>query len=630
MVDKRRPARPRATSGAQKRNTRAHARSHSSSRPRTNSRARSNNSPARRNSGRKGGSVASVSNVNPTIVVDPKDIKPIAKDALRVIVVGGAEEVGRNCTLLEYGNDIIIIDMGLQFPNEDMPGVDYIIPNLSYVKGKEKNIRGVIITHGHYDHIGAIPHVVPNIGNPTIYGLPITNAIIRRRQTDFDTPKLNIKDLNVDSVIKLGNFEVSFFHINHNIPDSVGILVKTPTTTLVHTGDWKFDFHPVGEEAADFQKIALIGRDGVDILMGDSTNASIPGHTISEAVVGEELERLIEKAPGRLIIGTFASLLSRVKQIIELAEKHGKVVAVEGYSMKTNVEIAKQVGFIKCKSSTLIKSNKMADYPDDKVIVLCTGAQGEKNAVLMRIANNEHRFITVKKGDTVVFSSSVIPGNENSVQRVYDTLYRKGARVINYKMMDIHAGGHGRKEDIKMMISLFKPEHYIPIEGSHFMLRDNADIAYSLGYSEDKVFVTDNGQIMDFKGKRGIQRREKCPSHYIFVDGLGVGDVSEVVLRDRNELASGGMIVIIAQVDGTTGKLIGAPDIISRGFVHMRDNRKLIMEVKDLVKRTVSDNDSTSAADDDYIRANIRNAVGEHILQRTNRRPMILPVVMQV
>lgn len=569
--------------------------------------------------------------VDETFVVHPKDVKPVDDGVLRVVVLGGCEEVGRNCTLLEYGNDIILIDMGLQFPEEDMPGIDYIIPNTAYLRGKEKRIRGVIITHGHYDHIGAIPHVLPKIGNPPIYGLPITNAIIRKRQTDYKGyPKLNIHDLKVDDKIKLGKFEVSFFHINHNIPDSVGIVVETPTTRLVHTGDWKFDFHPVGEERADFQRIALIGAKGVDVLMGDSTNASIPGHTISEKIVGEEIERIIEKAPGRLIIGTFASLLSRVKQIIELAEKHGKFVAVEGYSMKTNTEIAKEVGFIKCKASTLIASNHMDKYPDDKIVILCTGAQGESNAALMRIANNEHRFVCIRKGDTVVFSSSIIPGNESTVQKVYDTLYRRGAKVINYHMMDVHAGGHGRQEDLKLMLSLMKPKYYIPIEGNHFMLKDNADIAYSLGWDEEHVFVADNGQLMEFKDGRGAMRKEKVPTNYVFVDGLGVGDVSDVVLRDRNELASDGMIVVIAQVEQKTGKLVGQPDIISRGFVHMKENRDLIMGIKKVVQKSATSVDPKSTADDDYIRRQIRNEVGQYILQKTNRRPMILPVVIGV
>lgn len=549
---------------------------------------------------------------------------------LRVIVLGGLEEVGRNCTLLEYGDDIILIDLGLQFPLEDMPGVDYIIPNVGYLRGKEKHIRGVIITHGHYDHIGGIPHLIPQLGNPPIYGLPITNAIIKRRQEDFKTAKLNINNVKVGDEIKLGKFTVSFFHINHNIPDAVGILVKTPTTTLAHTGDWKFDFHPVGVAPADFQDIALIGKAGVDILMGDSTNAKNAGHTISEREVGEHMERLIEKAPGRIIIGTFASLLSRVKQVVEIAERLGKVVAIDGYSMKTNVEIAKELGFIKCNQKTLIGIDKTDDYPDNKVVVMCTGAQGESNAVLMRIANNEHRFVRIKEGDTVVFSSSVVPGNEASVQRVTDTMYRRGANVINYKMLDIHASGHAAQEDIKLMLMLFKPTFYIPIEGNHFLLRENAKVAYSLGWDKERVFVADNGQLMEFKKDKGIMRKEKVPTDYVFVDGLGVGDVSDVILRDRNELAADGMIVIVTQMESKTGKLVGQPDIISRGFVHMKENRELLLGIREAVAKSMTSKDPKQTADDDYIRQNIRNNVGQFVLQKTNRRPMVLPVVISV
>jgi ribonuclease J len=622
---KARSSKPRPKRSSSQKDQRPQASRAGKARNKTNRKAPASRSRSHNNRPKR------ITHSDETFVVHPKDIKPPNADVLRVIVLGGCEEVGRNCTLLEYGNDIILIDMGLQFPEEDMPGVDYIIPDTTYLRGKEKRIRGVIITHGHYDHIGAIPHVMPKIGNPPIYGLPITNAIIRKRQTDYKGyPQLNMNDLKIDDTIKLGNFKVSFFHINHNIPDSVGILVETPTTRLVHTGDWKFDFHPVGEDRADFQKIAMIGHEGVDVLMGDSTNAPVPGHTISEKVVGEEIERIIEKAPGRIIIGTFASLLSRVKQIIELAEKHGKVVAVEGYSMKTNVEIAKEVGFIKCRASTLIPSTQIGKYPDNKVVILCTGAQGEPNAALMRISNNEHRFVRVQEGDTVVFSSSIIPGNESSVQRVYDTLYRRGAKVINYRMMDVHAGGHGKQEDLKLMISLIKPKYYVPIEGNHFMLKDNAGLAYSLGWDKEHVFVADNGQIMEFKGDRGVMRKEKVPTNYIFVDGLGVGDVSDVVLRDRNELASDGMVVIITQIEQKTGKLVGQPDIISRGFVHMKENRDLIMGIKEIVTKSASSSDPTSSADDDYIRQQIRNEVGKFILQKTNRRPMILPVVIGV
>lgn len=553
-----------------------------------------------------------------------------AGDKLRVMVLGGCEEVGRNCTLIEYKNDIILIDMGLEFPNDEMPGVDYIIPNMTYLKGKEKNVRGVIITHGHYDHIGAIPHTVPYIGNPPIYALPMSAAIIKRRQQDFHTRPLNIKSTKIDDVLQLGQLKVSFFHINHSIPDAAGIIVESPVGTVCHTGDWKFDFHPTGTHHADFQKIAEIGKKGVICLMGDSTNASKPGQQISEKVIGEELERIIEKAPGRLIIGTFASLLGRVKQIIEISEALGKKVALDGYSMKTNVEIAKELGFIKVSTSTLIPIEQIDNYPQNKIVVICTGAQGEKNAALNRIANNEHRSIRIERTDTVVFSSSVIPGNEKAVERLKDTFYRKRARVINYQMMDVHAGGHAQKEDIKLMLALFKPKFYVPIEGNHYLLRENADIAYSMGWKEENVFVVDNGQVMEFWKDGGRLTNEKVPTDHVFVDGLGVGDVSQVVLRDRRSLAEDGMIIVVVQMEKRTGKLVSVPDIISRGFTFMKDNKELVDELTKTVEKALVDKDSKSQDDPDYVKEKIRDKVGEFLLKRMERHPMVLPVILEV
>jgi ribonuclease J len=557
-------------------------------------------------------------------------------DAVRVIVLGGLEEVGRNCTLIEYKDDIIIIDLGLEFPEEDQPGIDYIIPNMSYLKGKEKNVRGVIITHGHYDHIGAIPHTVPKIGSPTVYALPIAAGIIKKRQTDFKTSKVNVKDITIDTELKLGAFKVHFFHINHNIPDSAGIIVETPHGTICHTGDWKFDYHPVGTKPADLSKIARVGDEGVALLMGDSTNSDREGHQTSEKVIGEEIERILEKAKGRVIVGTFASLLSRVKQIIEISERLGRKVVLDGYSMKTNVEIARELGFIHVSDKTLVKMDRVNKIPDEKVTIICTGAQGEKRAALSRIANDEHRFVRVKPTDTVIFSSSVIPGNEASVQRLKDVFYRKRAKVIHKDIMDVHAGGHAKKEDIKLMLSLFKPTYYMPIEGNHFLLRENADVAYSLGWKEKDVFVADNGQVIELwkdkkTGKSVAQMtKEKVPTEYVFVDGLGVGDVSQVVLRDRNAMAEDGMVVAIFQVEKKTGKLFGTPDIVSRGFVHMKENKKLISEARQVIKKTVVDSDPDSMADTDAIKAKVRDALGQYLFKKTERRPMILPVLMEV
>ena len=550
---------------------------------------------------------------------------------LRVAVIGGLEEVGRNCTMIEYENDIILIDMGLQFPEEDMPGIDYIIPNMNYLKGKEKNIRGVIITHAHYDHIGGIPHLIPLIGYPPIYGLPLTNAIIKKRQEDFKNVRpLNIHNVALNDKLRLGSFELEFFHLNHNIPDTMGIVVHTPEGTIIHSGDWKFDYQPAGEAPADLQRIAQIGSQGVLALLSDSTNASQPGHQLSESEISTNLVDIVTKAPGRLIIGTFASLLSRIKQIIEICEKNGKVVAIDGFSMKSNIEIAKELGYMKFNPKTIIDMKRINDFPMNKVVVICTGAQGEKNASLMRIANGEHRSVRLVPGDTVVFSSSVIPGNERTVQRLKDTLFRKGAEVIHYQMMDVHAGGHAKADDVKLMIRLLNPKYFVPIEGNHFLLHYNARVAESVGLPKENIFIADNGQVMEFSRGKGTLSKEKIPADYVFVDGLGVSDETNVVLRDRQVLSEDGMIVVIATVNAKTGELVQNPDIISRGFVFLKENKELIEDLRHRVKKMIHDSDPLSWADTNDIKNKIRDYVGQFLFTKTEKRPMVLPVVIEV
>ncbi len=550
---------------------------------------------------------------------------------LRVAVIGGLEEIGRNCTMFEYGDDIILVDLGLQFPEEDMPGIDYIIPNMSYLKGKEKNVRGVIITHAHYDHIGGIPHLIPNLGYPPIYGLPLTNAIIKKRQEDYKGLRpLSLHNVGLNDKLTLGSFEVEFFHLNHNIPDSMGVIIKTAEGTIIHTGDWKFDYQPTGEPPADLQKIAKIGSEGVLALFSDSTNASQPGHQISESEIGVNLEDLISKATGRIIIGTFASLLTRIKQIIEVSEKLGKVVALGGFSIKSNVEIAKELGYMKFNPKTLVDMRHLDNYPHNKIVVICTGAQGEKNASLMRIANGEHREIKLITGDTVVFSSSVIPGNERMVQRLKDTIFRKGAEVVHHQMMDVHAGGHAKAEDVKLMIRLLNPKYFVPIHGNHFLLRYNGKIAQSMGYAKENVFIADNGQVMEFSKGTGVLTKIKIPSDHVFVDGLGVSDETNIVLRDRQVLAEDGMVVIIATVDSKTGKLINNPDIISRGFVFLKEHKELIEDLRHRVKKMVSDSDPLSWADTNNIKNKLRDNVGQFLFTKTEKRPMILPVIIEV
>ena len=492
---------------------------------------------------------------------------------LRIIPLGGLNEVGRNMMIFEYDQDIIIIDMGLQFPEEDMPGIDYIIPNTAYLKDKKERIKGVIITHGHYDHIGAIPHSMGRLGNPTIYTAALTRGMIIKRQEDFPrAPKLNIHTIDENDKIKLGCFEIEFFHVNHNIPDSLGVVIKSPVGIIVHTGDFKFDHSPINEKPADIAKITQIGLKGVQLLMSDSTDAETPGHSLSEKEIQTNLSEILRNCDGRIIAATFASLLTRVQSLVYLAEKNDRKIVIEGYSMKSNVLVARKLGYLKAKTSTFISAKEANKLPDNKVLIICTGAQGEGNAVLMRLANGEHKTLKINKGDTIIFSSSVVPGNERSVQNLRDALCHRGAKIIHYAMMDVHAGGHAPIEDLKMMLNLIKPKFFMPIEGNYYMRELHGEIAESVGIPSKNILVTDNGEVVLLNQQMIELSKEKVPASYVMVDGLGVGDVGHIVLRDRQAMAKDGMFVIITVVDSRTGKVYGEPDIISRGFVYLRGN----------------------------------------------------------
>jgi len=545
--------------------------------------------------------------------------------------LGGLGEIGRNMTVFEYGQEIIIVDMGLQFPEEDMPGIDYIIPNIEYLKGKEKNIKGVFITHGHYDHIGGIPHLMPKLGNPPMYGSALTAGIIQKRQEDYPNSTIKINVVDYDSKINLGTFKVEFFHVNHNIPGVLGLVIHTPEGIVVHTGDFKFDHSPVTDKPADIGRIAQIGSKNILALMSDSTDAEVPGYSISESEIQKVLEDIFIKAEGRLIVATFSSLISRIQQIITLSEKYGRKVAIDGYSMRNNVEIAHQLGYLKIKKGTLIKTDQIKNYPDNQVSLMCTGAQGEEKAVLMRIVNKEHKFVNIKKGDSVIFSSSVVPGNERTVQNLKDQLYRQEAHVVHYKMMDVHAGGHGQVEDLKMMINLIKPKFFIPVHGNYYMLKLHAEIAEAVGVPLSNSIVASNGRVIELTADSAVLTKEKVPSNYVMVDGLGVGDVGNVVLRDRQQMSEDGMFTIIVIIDSKTGKVLGQPDIISRGFIYMKGSPELINETKrrviDIANKTATpENDANWA----YVKDNIRDQVGQFLFDKTQRRPMVLPVVIEV
>lgn len=553
---------------------------------------------------------------------------------LKLIPLGGLGEVGRNMTLLEYQNKILIIDMGFRMPEEDMPGIDYIVPNASYLQERRKNILGVVFTHGHYDHIGAFPYLIGKIWNPNmeIFASPLARGIIIKRQDEFrNIPKIVINEIRDGSIIKLGPFQVECFRQNHNIPDTLGLFIQTPAGNIVHTSDFKFDPTPINDQPTNFQKLSNFGKRKVLLLMSDSTGAEEEGHSLSEKTIEKNLEEIFQKSGGRIFTATFSSLINRVQQVIALSEKYGRKVVVEGYSMKTNVEISKALGYVKVKKGTIISNKEMHNYPDSKITVISTGAQGEGSAVLMRIAMQEHPIIRLKKGDTVILSSSVIPGNERSVQILKDGILRQGVKVFHYKMMDIHAGGHAQQEELKEMIQNIRPKFFMPVHGQYSMLVAHAELAKETGMNEKDIIVAENGQIINFSQKDWFIERKTAAANYVMVDGLGIGDVGEVVLRDRQMLAKDGMFVIVAVVDKQTGRVKGSPDIISRGFVYLRESKDLMKEARkkviEIVNRTAG---SGGAVNWSYIKDEIRNKIGQFFYTKTQRRPMILPVVIEV
>lgn len=559
--------------------------------------------------------------------------KPGSPTPLKVIPLGGVEEVGKNITAIEYGNDIIVVDMGLAFPDENMPGIDYVIPDTKYLQENKKKIRGVLFTHGHLDHIGATPYILPKLGDPPIYTMPLTAAMIEKRLEEFHLKgRSPIHVLNKDDVLQLGAFNIRLFRLNHNIPDCVGFSIKTPGGHhMVYTTDWKFDHTPVDEKPAEFDKIAHYGAEGVDLLLSDSTNSTKPGYTLSERDLGHTILNIIKSAQGRVIFATFSSLVSRLQQAIDAAVKTDRKVVIAGRSMIETVEIAHGLGYMKIPKKTVITAEASKRLPDNKILILTTGSQGEEAAALARIARQEHKFIRIKSGDTVVLSSSPIPGNERAVAAVMNDLTRQGAHVLYQKILDVHSSGHGNHEDLKLMISLIKPKYFMPIHGEHYLLVAHGDLAASIGIPRENIFLMDNGSVLEITKNSAKKIDAKLADGLIFVDGLGVGDIGEVVLRDRQVMAKDGMVVVILQVERRTGRLVNSPDIISRGFVYMKGAEDLIREMKHEVRKVVeTQNHKPHEANYTYIRNQIRDQMGEFLFQRTERRPMILPVVIEV
>ena len=552
---------------------------------------------------------------------------------LRIIPLGGLDGVGeRNCTVFEYGNDIIVVDFGFAFPDETMPGIDYYIPDVRYLEERKKKIRGILITHGHLDHIGALPYVLAKIGDPPIYTLPLSAQLIERRLGEFNMlGRAKLNRLQVHDEITLGAFHIRMFRVNHNIPDNVGFAIRTPVGTIVHTGDWKFDQTPVGDPPAELDKLAIYGREGVKLLMTDSTNANIPGYSISERQISEVIDGIFRNTQNRIVFASFASLVTRVQEVFNIAAKYNRKVVITGRSMIQTVEAALENGYLKTAPKQIVPPDQAKHLPDNQIVILTTGGQGEEFSALARMSRGEHRQIDLKAGDTVVISASVIPGNERSVQTMMSNLTRLGAKVVYQKILDIHTGGHAKEEEHKIMLNLVKPKYVMPIHGEHFMLVHMGQIAQAMGIPEQNVLLADNGQVVLVGEQKAGVTEERVPADLVFVDGLGVGDVGEVVLRDRQVMAKDGMLVLIITLDRRGGKLAASPDIISRGFVHMKTSEDLLREIKHEVRKVVDSKAQKNLEPNwAWLRNELRDSIGEFLFQRTERRPMVLPVIIEV
>lgn len=557
-----------------------------------------------------------------------------AKDVVRIVPLGGVEEVGRNMFTVETNNDIFVFDVGFQFVSEEgSPGVDYLLPNTTYLEENKDRIRGVFITHGHLDHIGGVPFLMERMGHPTIYTRNLSAVMIKKRQEEYpDQQPLDIVEVESGQTMTIGSTKVRFFQVTHSIPDSMGIAVETPYGDVVATGDLKLD-HDNGIPSEREVKVwGEIGSRKNLLFIADSTNAERDGFSVPEKKVHDTLEEIVRTVKGRLIIGTFASQFERMVRIIEICESLGKKVVTEGRSIKTNLEIAQKTGLLKVKKETLISSQEIADYPADKIVILSTGAQGEEFAALMRIATKQHKHITLTPRDTVVLSSSVIPGNEISVQRLKDNLYRNHITLIHYRSSDVHSTGHGNTGELIWINKQVNAKYFMPAYGYYSMTYSHAKAVEQAGRPRESIILADNGMVIDIGPDEALNiHKQKVPSSPLVVDGYTIGDMQEVVMRDRQMLAKDGMFVIIATVNLKTGKLRKSPDIISRGFIYLRENQDMLNQARLLIKKTVEDTTATmSPVDLDEVKNALSDTMAGYLFARTNKAPMVIPVLIGV
>ncbi len=551
----------------------------------------------------------------------------LAHDAARVIFLGGVGEVGRNMTAIEADGRILVIDTGLSFPNEEMLGVDLVLPDFSYLKERADQCVGVVLTHGHEDHVGALSWFLRDI-DVAVYGTPLTLGMARKR-LDESGIKAEMIEIKAPGTRRIGPFDCRFLAVSHSIPDSISVVVDTPHGRILHTSDFKIDLTPIDGRTTDLQGFAEVGRQGVDLMLGDSTNAERPGRTPSEAVVGRELREIFSKAEQRILVACFASNLHRIQQVCEIAEETGRRMAFVGRSMLANVEVGRELGHLKVSDSTLATIDELNRMRPDETVIVCTGSQGEPLSALSRIAAGEHKLVRVEAGDTVILSASPIPGNEAAVHRVINGLYRAGALVHHHETSAVHVSGHAASEELAEMLDLVRPRNFVPVHGEFRQLAIHAQIAQDQGMPASSIRIVEDGDVLELEDGR-VRRGDRVRSGMILVDGLGVGDVGPTVLRDRRLLAQDGVLICVVTIDGNNGEVLAGPDLISRGFVFEEKSREFLDDAADRVWDALQDLEAEKVTDWGAIKKACRKALGEHVWEKTRRRPMILPIVMEI
>ena len=546
---------------------------------------------------------------------------------LKIIPLGGVGEIGKNMTVIEYGSDIIIVDCGMSFPDEEMPGIDVVIPDMTYIEKNAANVRGILITHGHEDHIGAVPYALQKLNVP-VYATKLTIALIEQKLTEIKVDHADLNCVSPGDTIRLGCFSVEFIKTSHSIAGACALAINTPIDTLIHTGDFKVDYTPIDGEPIDIARLAYYGSRGVLALMSDSTNVENEGHTPSERGIGKTFEHCFDKAKGRVIVATFASNIYRIQQIADVAISFGRVVCFQGRSMVKIAEIAKELGYLQLPDESVVEVGQLKKYRDDQICVITTGSQGEPMSGLFRMANSSHK-VNVGKGDMVIISASSIPGNEKSVGRVINQLYQHGAKVIYERMADVHVSGHACKEELKLMLTLTKPRFFIPVHGEARHLYQHKELAEELGIPEEDIFVTEIGDVVELTRNKG-RIAGSVTAGSVMVDGSGVGDIGNVVLRDRKLLSEDGIFTVVITLNKQTGALLAQPEILSRGFVYEKNSEELLKETRELVKAKAAQFEKNHRSNWSSIKNDIRNSIKNYLYERTKRRPMVMPIIIEI